>query len=140
MEDVNLLLSYIETEIMHGKKSILGNGVIVDGEAILNLVRRVRASVAALNGDDLREEAAEIARNTIAAAEQRRAQLLEERIINAEVKVRAEQKEKDVEASIARKKQEYREYVAELLNNARKILIDTEGDLEDAINKLTGGK
>ena len=41
-EDVKLLLSYIETEVKEGKKPIIGNGVIVNGANILNLINRIR--------------------------------------------------------------------------------------------------
>ena len=52
MEDINLLLSYIETEVIEGKRTIMGNGIIVNGENVLNLVKRIRISLNELDGRD----------------------------------------------------------------------------------------
>ena len=57
MEDINLLLSYIETEVIEGKRTIMGNGIIVNGENVLNLVKRIRISLNELDGSNVLAEA-----------------------------------------------------------------------------------
>lgn len=125
MEDVNLLLSYIETEIMDGKKPFMGSGVTVDGEAILNLVKRVRLAVNAINGEDVLAEANERAKKIVALAEQRKAQLLEDSIIIAEAKAIAEH---TVDEALKRKSQ----VEEQLKNNVVKMLMSVKGTLNEA--------
>ena len=71
MEDISLLLSYIETEVEGGKKAFMGGGVVVNGEAILLLVKRIRQQLAAINGQKILAEAEAQAKQILAEAEQR---------------------------------------------------------------------
>lgn len=95
MEDINLLLTYIETEITDGKKSLLGNGVIVNGENILGLVKRLREAVNAATGADIISSANIKAQQIVAMAESRRAQLLDNDTIIADAYAIAEKIKND---------------------------------------------
>ena len=95
MEDINLLLSYIETEVIEGKRTIMGNGIIVNGENVLNLVKRIRISLNELDGSNGLAEANDKAQKIVATAEQRKEQSLDERIIIAEAKAIAEKTVRD---------------------------------------------
>lgn len=95
MEDINLLLSYIETEVIEGKRTIMGNGIIVNGENVLNLVKRIRISLNELDGSNVLAEANDKAQKIVATAEQRKEQILDETIIIAEAKAIAEKTVRD---------------------------------------------
>ena len=64
-EDIKLLLSYIETEVKEGKKPIIGNGVIVNGNAILNLIERIRVALLVATGEEKIIEATQKAQEII---------------------------------------------------------------------------
>ena len=89
-EDIRLLLSYIETEINEGKKPIIGNGVIVNGQAILKLIERIRVALPLATGEDKILQATEKAREIIEIAEQRKATIIDSDIATREAKVKAE--------------------------------------------------
>ncbi len=90
MEDIELLLSYIETEINDGKKQWIGNGVTVDGESIRNLIERIRKSLPEATGEAVILDAKKKAQEIVDVAEQRRAALIEGSIAMNEAKARAE--------------------------------------------------
>ena len=102
MEDINLLLSYIETEVIEGKRTIMGNGIIVNGENVLNLVKRIRISLNELDGSNVLAEANDKAQKIVATAEQRKEQILDESIIIAEAKAIAE---KTVREAVVKREQ-----------------------------------
>ena len=102
MEDINLLLSYIETEVLEGKRTIIGNGIIVNGENVLNLVKRIRISLNELDGSNVLAEANDRAQKIVATAEQRKEQILDESIIIAEAKAIAD---KTVREAAAKREQ-----------------------------------
>ena len=125
MEDISLLLSYIETEVEGGKKAFMGGGVVVNGEAILLLVKRIRQQLAAINGQKILAEAEAQAKQILAEAEQRKANILNENIIISEAKVIAEH---TVDVALQRKK----EVEEQLKNNLLKMLSDVNASLECA--------
>ena len=88
-EDIKLLLSYIETEINEGKKPIIGNGVIVNGQAILKLIERIRVALPLATGEDKILQATEKAREIIEIAEQRKANIIDDDIATREAKAKA---------------------------------------------------
>ena len=90
MEDIGLLLSYIETEVKDGRRSVFGGGVIVDGDAILDFVRRIRLSLPQATGAEQVERAKREAQEIIELAEQRKASLIDTSIAMKEAKDRAE--------------------------------------------------
>ncbi len=85
-EDINLLLSYIETEVLDGKKSFMGGGTVVNGESILNLVKRVRKALSELDGEALILKAEQEAEEIVADAKRRQAEMLEQNAIVAQAK------------------------------------------------------
>lgn len=97
MEDINLLLSYIETEVLKGKKTFMGNGTVINGENVLNLVQRIRISFNELDGSNVLAEATSKAQRIIAEAEQRKEQILDESIILAEAKAMASKINEDAQ-------------------------------------------
>ena len=125
MEDISLLLSYIETEVEGGKKAFMGGGVVGNGGAILLLVKRIRQQLAAINGQKILAEAEAQAKQILAEAEQRKANILNENIIISEAKVIAEH---TVDVALQRKK----EVEEQLKNNLLKMLSDVNASLEGA--------
>ena len=89
-EDVKLLLSYIETEVKEGKKPIIGNGVIVNGANILNLINRIRVALPYVTGEDKIIEATEKAKEIIEFAEQQKEKIIDEDIATKEARVKAD--------------------------------------------------
>lgn len=85
-EDINLLLSYIATEINEGKKPLFGQGVVVNGEHILELVERIRVAVKIATGEDEVERAQLKAQELLKQGYERHHQLLDEAIATAEAK------------------------------------------------------
>ena len=139
MEDVNLLLSYITTEVENGKKALRG-GVIVDAENILNLVNRIRTAVGSMNGDVLVAEANEKAKKIVAMAEQRRAQLLDENIMTSEAKAIAEH---IVDEAIARRdkiEEQVKKNLANMLLNVRNDLVDAAKSVDESLSRVTSEK
>ena len=90
MEDIGLLLSYIETEVKEGKKAWIGNGVIVDRDTILNLVERIRIALPQATGEAQIRQAKKEAQEIIDLAEQRKATLIDNSMAMREAKARAE--------------------------------------------------
>ena len=139
MEDVNLLLSYITTEVENGKKALRG-GVIVDAENILNLVNRIRTAVGSMNGDALVAEANEKAKKIVAMAEQRRAQLLDENIMTSEAKAIAEH---IVDEAIARRdkiEEQVKKNLANMLLSVRNDLVDAAKSVDESLGRVTSEK
>ena len=139
MEDVNLLLSYITTEVENGKKALRG-GVIVDAENILNLVNRIRTAVSSMNGDVLVAEANEKAKKIVAMAEQRRAQLLDENIMTSEAKAIAEH---IVDEAIARRdkiEEQVKKNLANMLLSVRNDLVDAAKSVDESLGRVTSEK
>ena len=89
-EDIKLLLSYIETEVREGKKQLIGNGVVVNGAAILKLIDRIRVALPMATGEDKIIEATEKAKEIINLAEDRKAGLIDNDIATKEARVKAE--------------------------------------------------
>lgn len=137
MEDMNLLLSYIETEVLDGKKTFMGNGVIVNGDNILNLVKRVRLSLNAMDGTNIIEEANERARNIIALAEQRREQLLDESIVMREAKVFAEKSKNETIAQCNQIEETMRRNIVTMLSQVNKNLETAMQWVGDSITNIT---
>ena len=139
MEDVNLLLSYITTEVENGKKALRG-GVVVDGENILNLVNRIRIAVGSMNGDALIAEANERAKKIVAMAEQRREQLLDENIMTSEAKAIAEH---IVDEAIARRdkiEEQVKRNLANMLLNVRNDLVEAAKSVDESLGRVTSDK
>lgn len=90
MEDINLLLSYLETEVLNGKKPFMGSGVIVDGETTLGLIKRIRQVLPYVTGEAILEDAKQKAAEMLDYAENKRAQLLDEHILISEAKAISE--------------------------------------------------
>lgn len=136
MEDINLLLSYIETEVLDGKKPFMGNGVIVNGENILNLIKRVRIAFNAVTGEDMVEEANERAKKILALAEQRRAQILDENAISLDAKMAAEKIIEDAYKRKAQMEEQTRANVLRMLSNVRGALSEAGNSVDEVILNL----
>ena len=139
MEDVNLLLSYITTEVENGKKSLRG-GVVVNGDNILNLVNRIRIAVGSMNGDALVAEANERAKKIVAMAEQRRAQLLDENIMTAEAKAIAEHIVDEACARRDKIEEQVKKNLANMLLNVRNDLVDAAKSVDESLSRVTSEK
>ncbi len=90
MEDIGLLLSYIETEVKEGKKTWIGNGVIVDRDTILKLVERIRIALPQATGEAQIRQAQKEAQEIIHLAEQRKEVMIDASMAMREAKARAE--------------------------------------------------
>jgi len=90
MEDINLLLSYLETEVLNGKKTFMGSGVVVSEETMISLIKRIRLALPFVTGEAIINEAKEKANEMIEYAEAKRAKLLSEHILISEAKAISE--------------------------------------------------
>ena len=90
MEDIGLLLSYMETEVKEGKKAWIGNGVIIDKDVMLNLIERIRIALPQATGEAQIIQAKKEAQEIIERAEQRKATLIDTSMAMKEAKIRAE--------------------------------------------------
>jgi predicted nucleotide-binding protein (sugar kinase/HSP70/actin superfamily) len=123
MEDINLLLNYIENEIKSKKIFAL------DKNAILSYTERIRASLPeALNEKRIREETQK-AQNIVALAEKRREQMLSETEVVKEAERRAEE--------IVQKAYEIQtEYATNTMKNLYKMLSDVNEHLQVAKDSI----
>lgn len=133
MEDINLLLTYIETEITEGKKSLLGSGVIVNGETILNLVRRLRESVNAFTGADVISSANLKAQQIVAMAEARRAEILDNDTIIADAYAIAEKIKNDALEQRAKANFEFNNKLYNMLSKVNNNLKVAEEQIENSM-------
>ena len=125
MEDIGLLLSYIETEVKEGKKAWIGNGVIVDKDVMLNLIERIRIALPQATGEAPIRPAKKEAQEIIELAEQRKATLIDNSMAMKEAKVRAEKIL--VQAAESKKNTE-----AELEQNVSAVLSAVQNYLSEA--------
>lgn len=129
-EDIKLLLSYIETEIREGKKQVIGNGVIVNGEAILSLIKRIRVALSEATGEDKVNEATQKANEIIALAEQRKESLIDNDIATKEARVKAERIIQQAMIYKSKMENTVAKNLAEMLNTVKDTIIDTETRLK----------
>ncbi len=137
MEDINLLLSYIETEVIDGKKSFMGSGVIVNGENILNLVKRIRVSLNAMDGTDIMNEANDKAQRIIANAEQRKEQILDESIVIMEAKAFADKTVSDAMNMKGQIEESTRKNLIAMLNKVKNSLGSAVQGVEQTIADIS---
>lgn len=138
MEDINLLLSYIETEVLDGKKSFIGSGVVINGDNVLSLVKRIRSSLNELDGSNVYAEANDRAQKIIAAAEQRKEQILDESIIIAEARAIADKTVKDAMARREQIESLTRNNVVKNLNQLKRNLNGISNEVDAAIAYYSG--
>lgn len=140
MEDINLLLTYIETEITDGKKSILGNGVIINGDTIINLVKRLREAVNDATGVDIIASANAKAKQIVALAEARRTEILDNDTIIADAHAIAEKIKNDALLQRNKASQEFNNKLYNMLdkvNNNLKVAVEqVENSMEYVENKI----
>lgn len=128
-EDIKLLLSYIETEVREGKKQLIGNGVVVNGAAILKLIDRIRVALPMATGEDKIIEATEKAKEIINLAEDRKAGLIDNDIATKEARVKAERIIQ--QALIQKSKMEH-----DLAQNLSDMLTAVKDVMEEADRKI----
>lgn len=133
MEDINLLLTYIETEIAEGKRSLLGGGVIVSGETILNLTSRLREAVKEATGADVVTNANNKAQQIIAMAEARRAQILDNDTVIADARAIAEKIKND---AINQRIKAGQEFNTQLYNLLEKVHTDLSSAAEQVESSM----
>jgi flagellar hook-basal body complex protein FliE len=133
MEDINLLLTYLETEITEGKKSLLGSGVVVDGETILNLVRRLRESVNSFTGADVIASANLKAQQIVAMAEARRAEILDNDTIIADAYAISEKIKNEALEQRAKANFEFNNKLYNMLSKVNNNLKVAEEQIENSM-------
>lgn len=135
MEDIEDLLLEIEEEISEGRKSLFGSGVTIDGDRILSVCDRIRASypdvirearIIVATSEKRRNEETLRAQNMIAAAEKRANDLLKDHNI-------IEQATREAEA-IRAQANEYRDNImAAVKNDIGIIMKKTENTLSESL-------
>ncbi|HHT83182.1 MAG: hypothetical protein ACOYEC_01900 [Christensenellales bacterium] len=126
MEDIGLLLNYIEDEVRTKKGALFGS---VNKDAILNYVQRIRESLPdALSEKRIREETLK-AQNIIALAEKRREEMLSQNQIVVEATKRAEQILQETYAK-------QNEYATTTMQNIYKMLSDINDHLQVAKDSI----
>lgn len=142
MEDVKLLLSFIETEVINGKKTFMGNGVVVNGDGILSLIKRIRFALNESDGTNLCLEAQERAQEIVNSAEIRKEQILDESTVIKEAKAIADKTVRDAFAYKQEIEDRTQRNVAAMLNSVRKSLVDLTAGIDKAVeelNDISGG-
>lgn len=136
MEDINLLLSYVEAEVKDGKKPFMGNGVIVNGENILNLVKRIRISLSNMDGTAILADANEQAQKIISQAESMKAKMLDADINIRDAQVIAEGIINDAFDRKAQVEENMRRNVVNMLNQVKLNLKNAGISIDKTIEQI----
>lgn len=136
MEDINLLLSYLETEVLNGKKSFMGNGVVVSEETMLSLVKRIRQSLPYVTGEAIINEAKEKANEMIDYAENKRAKLLNEHILISEAKAISEHTVKEALKNKEMIENKANENIVAMLSEVKESLNDANARIQATLEKI----
>lgn len=134
-EDINLLLSYIETEINDGKKPLIGGGVIVNGTAILKLIDRIRAALAIATGEDKITQATQKAQEIIEFAEQSKAKLIDEDIATREARAKADRIVQQALVQRSRMERDLAENLSVMLSDIKKTVNDVDARLNSVMEE-----
>lgn len=134
-EDINLLLSYIETEINDGKKPLIGGGVIVNGTAILKLIDRIRAALAIATGEDKITQATQKAQEIIEFAEQSKAKLIDEDIATREARAKADRIVQQALVQRSRMERDLAENLSVMLSDIKKTVNDADARLNSVMEE-----
>ena len=144
MEDIRLLLSYIETEIKEGKKAIFSKKVVVDGNSILDFVNRIRASLPEATGEILVERARREAQEIIDLAEKRKATLIDNSVAMKDARERAEKIMMQAAENKFALERELEQNIMSVLSSVRGCLTQTTQWIDDTgksvQEKLNGKK
>ena len=123
------MLGYIETAVKEGKKTILGNGVIVDGNYILDVVNRIRVAYSKVNGEEIVEKANEKANEILREAESRKEEIIKQDAVMKEARIRADRIVS--QANFEKSKRE-----RELIDNLSAMLASAQATVDDANEKI----
>ena len=137
MEDIKLLLGYIETAMKEGRKQVFGKGVVVDGDYVLDLVERIRVAYAKVNGEELVEKANEKANEILREAESRRDESLRKEAVVQEARIVADRIVSTAQAEKARKERELIDNLSAMLANAQASVDEANGKIVDAMNEAS---
>lgn len=140
MEDINLLLSYLETEVLNGKKSFLGNGVVVDSDTVISLVKRIRQALPFVTGDAIINDAREKANEMIEYAENKRAKLLNEHILISEAKAISEHTVIEALKNKELIENKANENIIAMLNEVKESLNDANARIFSTLAKINSIK
>jgi hypothetical protein len=135
MENIEVLINELEDEILNARKSLIGNNVVINGEKVLELVRRVREalpdSIIEANSIVGRTEAvyrdAQLKANEIIAAARANADNM---IRNSEI-VKSANDEADLIRSQALQQKEKADYAAR--RRVDELLESTETSIAEAL-------
>ncbi len=123
MENIDLLLQYMEVLLSEGKKDKKESKVTINLAEMQDLIGRARASFKELIGLNLIDEAKVYAKDIIDSASAKRAQLLNNQIIITEAEAIAEKKKRDAQNFC-------NEQYNELKNNSIAIYKEVSNNLE----------
>ena len=137
MEDIKLLLGYIETAVKEGKKPILGNGVIVDGNYVLDVVNRIRVAYSQMNGEEIVEKANEKAKEILREAESRKEEIIKHDAVMKEARVRADRIVQQANQEKARKERELIDNLSAMLANAQQTMDEANERIAGAMNEAS---
>ena len=136
MEDIKLLLTYLETEITDGKKSFLGGGVVVDSDRMMDLTKRIRVAFDEISGNNVLANANKKAQQIVAEASARRQQILDNDTIIADAQAIAEKIKNDSQIVC---KNEAKDNYAKLYNMLEKVnanLISASKNIDNSMQNI----
>ncbi|MFA6867172.1 MAG: hypothetical protein WCR54_06605 [Clostridia bacterium] len=136
MEDIKLLLTYLETEITDGKKSFLGGGVVVDSDRMMDLTKRIRVAFDEISGNNVLANANKKAQQIVAEASARRQQILDNDTIIADAQAIAEKIKNDAQIVC---KNEAKDNYAKLYNMLEKVnanLISASKNIDNSMQNI----
>lgn len=137
MEDINLLLSYLETEVLNGKKSFIGSGIIVNEETVVSLVKRIRQALPYVTGEVIINDAREKANEMIEYAENKREKLLNEHILISEAKAISEHTVKEALKNKELIENKANENIVAMLNEVKESLNDANARIISTLEKMS---
>lgn len=132
MEDIGLLLSYMETEVKEGKKAWIGNGVIIDKDVMLNLIERIRIALPQATGEAQIIQAKKEAQEIIELAMQRKETLIDTSMAMKEAKARAEKLLMQAVENKKNTETELEQNISYLLTNIQNYLTESAKWIDNA--------
>lgn len=133
MEDIDLLLSYIETDMRDGRKPLIGSGAIVNRDHVLGLLARVRAALKTATGEAAVAEARAKAKDIVDGANRDRARLIDRDAAVAEARALAKRMLDGAEATRRNQELSLAENLFGLLTGIKDLLSDAERAIVPAL-------
>ncbi len=136
MDDISLLLSYIETAVGEGKKPVFGKGVIIDKDEILGYVDRIRRALPYATGEAVLAEANGRAQALLADAQKRHDEMVSASVAMNDARILADKIVKQATEFKTNSEFELRKKMTEILDRIQTDLSKASLWVENAADNL----